>query len=221
MPNEAISCPKCGASDVRQAAPDSYVCKHCHANFRWVDPTRTTVAHKPSVCACGRVARAFCVRCREPLCKRHEGGGTDAWVFSLEDLHSPSSRYARYHHEPEWVQQLEEHKVPQNQDAILCEKCGSECDAIIYAIGKSLDSALRTAAEEGRACGECLSQQIQGWCFDCGVGLCSEHAVACKRCHELGCDKHVRSTGAAGMLCRTCSRDEQEKTRKKWWQFWK
>ncbi len=138
MPNEAIRCPSCGAGDVRQSASDSYVCKHCHANFRWVDPTRITDTGKPSLCSCGRVAVAFCVRCQQPLCKVHEEDGTDGWVFSLEDLHSPSSRYARYHAEPEWIRQLEEHKVPRNEDAILCEKCGRECYAIIEAIGKRL-----------------------------------------------------------------------------------
>ena len=133
MPNEAIRCPSCGAGDVRQSASDSYVCKHCHANFRWVDPTRITVTGKPTLCSCGRVAVAFCVRCQEPLCKLHEADGAVIWVSDA--LHN---YYARYHAEPEWVRQLEEHKVPRNEDAILCEKCGCECFEIIEAIAKRL-----------------------------------------------------------------------------------
>ncbi len=71
MSNEPIQCPTCGSGDVRQLAPESYDCEHCHTNFRWVDPTKKTVVHKPSVCTCGSVATAFCVRCHEPLCNSH------------------------------------------------------------------------------------------------------------------------------------------------------
>jgi hypothetical protein len=71
MPNEAIQCPNCGSGDVLNVAADSYICEHCHTSFRWVNPTMSTVAQKPTVCACGTVASAFCVRCHEPLCEGH------------------------------------------------------------------------------------------------------------------------------------------------------
>ncbi len=71
MPNEPVQCPNCGSGDVRQLAPDSYACEHCHTEFRWVDPTKRTVVHKSSVCKCGNIAAAFCARCQEPLCDGH------------------------------------------------------------------------------------------------------------------------------------------------------
>ena len=165
MPNEAISCPKCGASDVRQSAPDSYVCKHCQANFRWVDPTRMTVAHKPSVCDCGRVAVAFCVRCAEALCMSRDCSNHDSSRIGLapgDPGRSDSRRscWARLRtmtvpkasndETPGWVRlKLDEQKVPKNVDAVLCEKCAMECQAI----GESLESSLREEIKQGQARG--------------------------------------------------------------------
>ncbi|MGO8753255.1 MAG: hypothetical protein ACLQNE_45540 [Thermoguttaceae bacterium] len=71
MPIEQVRCDNCGSGDVRQSAADSYVCEHCHTNFRWVDPTKRTVVQKASVCKCGHVAAAYCVGCGEPICESH------------------------------------------------------------------------------------------------------------------------------------------------------
>ncbi len=86
MPIEQVRCENCGSGDVRQLAPDSYVCEHCHTNFRWVDPTKKTVVHKQSVCKCGNVAKAFCVRCQEPVCEGHRL--SHAWGQDGDDLYT-------------------------------------------------------------------------------------------------------------------------------------
>ena len=78
MPNEQIKCPNCGSGDVQALVADSYTCEHCQTDFRWVNPSKSTVVHEQKLCACGNVATAFCVRCHEPLCKGHRRWHHDA-----------------------------------------------------------------------------------------------------------------------------------------------
>ena len=179
MPNESISCPNCGASDVRQSTPESYVCKHCQANFRWVDPTKVTVAHKPTVCVCGNFAEAFCVRCQSPLC----GNCKKDWIF-FESMLPERALAAR--------------RVPMN-NCILCSRCKFECREAVREITEDRIAA----ADRGRACRVCFSESVRGRCYDCGVGLCSTHAVECGGCGRTSCDKHLKA-GPAGQLCGSC-----------------
>ena len=107
-----------------------------------------------TLCACGRVARAFCVQCREPLCKGHATtlsywAEDDEGYFDLParlrwnlfpELEEESSLGGDVDRGelPEWVQhELEKHKLPPN-DSVLCKNCGCERYAIIKAIGKQL-----------------------------------------------------------------------------------
>ncbi len=89
MPIEQVRCNNCGSGDVHQLAPDSYRCEHCHTGFRWVDPTKITVAHNITVshnrdlCSCGMKSVGFCSRCREPFCKRHFAYGSTAYRLLL------------------------------------------------------------------------------------------------------------------------------------------
>jgi hypothetical protein len=45
MPFEPIRCGSCGSGRVRQLAPDTWVCEHCHIQFRWIDPSKKTITH--------------------------------------------------------------------------------------------------------------------------------------------------------------------------------
>lgn len=72
MPNQPVRCPNCGSGDARQTTPDSYVCQHCHTNFRWVDPNKKTVVHKKPLCDCGRIAKRFCCCCGKGYCNKWE-----------------------------------------------------------------------------------------------------------------------------------------------------
>lgn len=224
MPNEPVQCPNCGGGDVRQLAPDSYECQHCHTNFHWVDPTRTTVAHtvtvaqKPGVCKCGNTAVNFCYRCQEPVCQSHRnswppsgGRGSSLEKWTLQWF------WFKYYIGtvvPRWVRQsLEKHRVPEfDPPAIwgdfLCTRCWSECSAACETIMESLRQAERQgqeAARQGQACGDCLSEDVQGRCIICGVGVCSQHGIVCERCHQLACAKHV----AHGRLCTQCGTTRQ------------
>ena len=126
MPAEPLQCPNCGSADVRQCAPDSYACEHCRTSFRWVDPTSTTVLQRLSVCQCGNVAVAFCVRCHTPLCEKHKskGWGGRGWGFlvNITGVASGSPSECR--------QAFEKYRIPQQQ-GVLCSKCNSECEAAL------------------------------------------------------------------------------------------
>lgn len=122
MPTQPIQCPSCGSGNTRYRASESYVCEHCDTEFRWIDPTKQTVVHEPTVCSCGAIATALCVRCRKPCCKEH---ADDTWseYFNIWLLDVFSNRSI-----PEWADRLfEEHRIPTMIDAKLCEDCGEEC----------------------------------------------------------------------------------------------
>ncbi len=178
MPNEPVQCPNCGSGDVRQLAPESYVCEHCHTNFRWVDPTKKTVVHKPSLCECGRAVVGACWRCQRPLCGTCAGAAGD-FYRSLADLfrHLPRSL----------CQTLESHNIPDNFDVLLCKKCNSECCV-------NWESAARWLRQEGLVCARCYDPEsdypgaglypsdpgydwtrIQMRCVACGLGFCKHH----------------------------------------------
>ena len=195
MPNEPISCPNCGGSDVRQSARDSYVCKHCQTNFRWVDPTRTTFSHEPSVCACGNFARAFCVPCHEPLCNRCKlewdwidqefwGSGSDDAELAIHAI-------------------MAKNGIPRDRVTVVCSHCHTEWTRTL----EDCRESLRQESKKGRACGVCHSKQVRGRCFVCGVGICSTHRVVCRGCRRLGCYQHVVDSGRFGKLCEECSED--------------
>ena len=132
MPNEPVQCPNCGSGDVRSLAPESYRCEHCHTNFRWVDPTKSTVVQRPSVCRCGRVAVGFCCRCNAPCCSAHGGSTVDWKALSIavqlagfelqQDAISEGGETATV---PASVREvLEEFGFPR---AVICERCYGEC----------------------------------------------------------------------------------------------
>ncbi len=168
---------------------------------RCAGPPEETMG-RPNACKCGNLAKAFCVRCDAPLCRRHK----EDWLWSWQGCWLPDDVPKKA------LRAIESGRVPQD-DCVLCSQCQSECSRIL---GQIEDSFLR-ASKQGEACVECYSDQIRGRCFVCGVGLCSTHGAACQRCQQLGCTQHVTSSDAAGTLCALCVTC----SRKKWWQFWK
>jgi hypothetical protein len=221
MSIEQVRCENCGSGDVRQLAPDSYRCDHCHTEFRWVDPTKITVAHKPGVCACGNVAVAYCVRCHEPLCKIHKKRWIREWepegwddkvgvlhgnfVCDLLELEIDLEDGKDHDHD-EFVQPIlraiKEHALPAPEDnVVLCAKCQVECSKTYRAILEGLVQA----EQQGRACGACFSDHVVGRCVICGKGMCLKHRTTCERCHQSVCNAHV----ANGRLCTKCGTPHQ------------
>ncbi len=210
---------------MRHLASASYLCEHCRTNFHWVDPTNITVAHKPGVCVCGRVATAFCVRCHDPLCEKHKvtwsGFSPDFSSRALYKRLRDSLRRAgkrcdsKYElcdssfyffsdlidgdlPEPQSVRQVAEKlAIPQHSDAVLCQKCLCELHGPLRVAWESVHQAV----VKGRACGGCFTEHVQGQCAVCGVGLCSQHGVVCGRCRQLLCRKHA----VDGRLCIKCN----------------
>jgi hypothetical protein len=68
---ETIKCSECGSADVLELKTGSYVCSHCEAVFKHVDPSK--IALTAEVCRCGRLMVARCNSCSAPLCDLHIG----------------------------------------------------------------------------------------------------------------------------------------------------
>jgi hypothetical protein len=72
MPVETIKCRECGSGEVTEFKPGSYVCGHCEAIFKHVDPARATVDR--DFCECGGAIAFRCRVCHTGICAGH-----DAW----------------------------------------------------------------------------------------------------------------------------------------------
>ncbi len=200
MPNEPVQCPNCGSGDVRQLAADSYRCEHCQTSFHWVDPTKKTVVQKPSVCKCGRVAVAFCSRCGQGVCQEHGGTGfTKPATMSSDHLAYCMARLrATFCNSSLYKACMEKHRIPADEEAVVCRRCAGDCARALEAIEQSL----HRAAEERHVCAKCFSDHVQGQCVNCGVAVCSQHGAICRRCHQLVCEQHINDTG----WCHKCSK---------------
>ena len=66
MPVETIKCQECGSTEVTEYKAGSYVCSHCDAIFKHVDPAHVTVA--PAFCTCGNRIAFRCNLCHSGLC---------------------------------------------------------------------------------------------------------------------------------------------------------
>ena len=200
MPNEAVKCPNCGSGDVKQLAADSYACEHCHTNFHWVNPTKSTIVHESRVCNCGNNAVAHCVRCHEPLCEKHKNTwNTGLTLMGVVDNNLPKKllEIARG--------VLAEHRIPEDLDirvfVCLCAKCESECYVGVTALRRVIHDEKEAL---GRACTICYSKSLRGQCSICKVWVCSQHGAECKKCHQIVCMQHI----GGGGWCQTCSTQE-------------
>ena len=97
MPIETIKCKECGSSDVTEFKSGSYVCGHCEAIFKHIDPSRVTVTTAPEFCRCGNPVTVQCTRCSATMCRRCEARGLihnrDERYWNLE---SPMGRGSGY-----------------------------------------------------------------------------------------------------------------------------
>jgi hypothetical protein len=200
MPNEPVQCPNCGSGDVHQVAADSYQCEHCHTSFHWVNPTKTTVVQKPSLCECGRVAVVFCCRCGRGLCQMHEDDRRPVESISEMELEFEVDRVGWWS-SSQYMEFRKRHRIPEDGEAIICTSCVVECCRAIEAH----EEELLPAAAQGQLCGQCFSDHVQGRCIICGVGVCSEHRVVCERCRQFVCYQHVVN----GRLCANCGTPPQ------------
>jgi hypothetical protein len=233
MPAEQVRCENCGAGDVRQVAPDSYICQHCRTHFRWVDPTKRTVIrtviHEPRVCECGKLAKVFCCCCKRGVCSesRHRHSVAKEWdsffhgSWRRDDLDlvilEPWWDEMFGLCEPEKVQELLIRTAEQygiGDGGFHCAQCVSGLwTAFNSALGPVLAEARERAVEKGRLCRECRSDRVIGQCIICGVGVCKSHGIVCDRCHQVACKQHI----ADGRRCEMC--DKYLRSKSWWWRM--
>jgi hypothetical protein len=84
MPVETIKCRECGSADVTEFKAGGYVCGHCEAVFKHVDPSGT------SSCSCGTFAIGRCAECHTPVCAHHSEmfDGQRLCIEHAEEHHS-------------------------------------------------------------------------------------------------------------------------------------
>lgn len=172
MPNEPVECPNCGSGDVHQLAAESYACEHCHTNFRWVKPVKEAVVRQPIVCACGRIAVAFCTRCGAALCKTHSeeldspclwGKLSKKWkdLLPINSLSRDSDRVwgilSNYGDYNGVIRFIKENRIPENRGAVLCQRCHEECSEAIDAFYHKLEGLF----EKLKACEKQLTWGVE------------------------------------------------------------
>jgi hypothetical protein len=81
VPIETIKCQECGSAEVTEFKPGTYVCGHCEAVFRHVDPSKVTVENTPAFCFCGNPVQVQCNLCHAGICL-----GCDQMSRPREDL---------------------------------------------------------------------------------------------------------------------------------------
>jgi hypothetical protein len=69
---EALRCTNCGSHGVDEVKAGTYFCQHCESVFKYVDPSRVTVTHEQSFCACGNAVEFQCYQCRTGICHQHD-----------------------------------------------------------------------------------------------------------------------------------------------------
>jgi ribosomal protein S27AE len=67
MHTESIKCPGCGSAVVTEFKQDSFVCGHCKAVFKYVDPAKLAVPGR-DFCQCGNPVEALCGTCESGVC---------------------------------------------------------------------------------------------------------------------------------------------------------
>jgi hypothetical protein len=70
VPVETIKCQECGSADVTEFKPGSYVCAHCEAIFKHVDPVAASGGCE--IDGCGVPAIGRCSSCKRRFCGTHQ-----------------------------------------------------------------------------------------------------------------------------------------------------
>lgn len=70
MPVETIKCQECGSADVTEFKAGTYICGHCEAVFKHIDPSRVTVQRE--FCECGGAIAFQCRVCHTGICQAHD-----------------------------------------------------------------------------------------------------------------------------------------------------
>jgi hypothetical protein len=68
MPLEALSCTKCGSSDVLEVKPGTFFCNYCETIFKYVSPNQVAVSYRPDFCSCGNQIQVQCNVCKTGMC---------------------------------------------------------------------------------------------------------------------------------------------------------
>ena len=66
---QAMNCPNCGSSAVKEVKPSTYFCDHCEGVFRLVPPVGQSAASTADFCTCGNRITSQCRVCETGLCK--------------------------------------------------------------------------------------------------------------------------------------------------------
>jgi hypothetical protein len=191
VPIETIKCQECGSADVTEFKAGSYVCGHCDAVFKHVDPSRVTIQRE--FCECGGAIAFQCRMCHTGICQGH-----DAWHHWREQ---------RFHHFECIPTVVPAYRLPdettnawsntwrgdyymvtnarRSRALILSQFDGGEVHLCSPCFLDTFLRVLRPAYDDlahkkvaGEACAEPLCEEKANVrCRCCGLTRCDEHSV--------------------------------------------
>jgi hypothetical protein len=152
MPVETIKCRECGSGEVTEYKPGSYVCAHCDAVFKHLDPTRLTVAHDPVFCTCGNQIAYECGYCGGRICEE------------CDVIQSPYLAAMRRHSLHMLVREPWSREPPARHMCPECEERVQEQLRTATDTGQLcwLDGCFARAAESGKPC-QCCGRKCCAW----------------------------------------------------------
>src|SRR5207247_2462812 len=102
-----------------------------------VRPTKDArmIPMAPITCQCGQFAKAFCVRCHAPLCKRCKQLWEWVYYGKLPGPNDPGMPDMHLKDLWRWApDEMEKHRVPPKEAMVVCEECESECNKVLDVI---------------------------------------------------------------------------------------
>jgi hypothetical protein len=121
MSTETIKCRECGATDVVEFKPGSFVCRHCDATFKQV--TSAGIAAVCGIDSCGVLAVGRCHRCGRAFCATHQRITS---VMTYTNLCDPCGKSHQAQKDNAWSQAFnaaeEERRAKPRADAAHLDK---------------------------------------------------------------------------------------------------
>jgi hypothetical protein len=175
MPFEGIACTNCGSGDFQEVKPSTYFCNNCDQVFKYVDPTRITVA--PSFCDHGNPVDARCQVCGTGMCiQRCDAVAAWATLRYRGIVQTQGFGYRGDHHGYNVA-----FDAPFLPVAKLMASLALDCDGLTHACYACVAGAVPSAAER-IASGE-ICQTVRCWspaagrCPCCNGGFCKHCSI--------------------------------------------
>lgn len=204
---QAMNCPNCGSSAVKEVKPSTYFCDHCEGVFRLVPPVGQSAASTADFCTCGNRITSQCRVCETGLCKECDIAPWLKVPHPLDRPLPPRESRSRWYHglairSTDSGYLTSGSRVDVLDDGHLTEvqmNSAASVEPVVYA-AKVMRYLDRTYLTIKHVCLSCLVAAVPATIEDIALGrVCetlrcgSEPSKQCPCCHGAFCDDHVIS----------------------------